>query len=512
MPDRLLPFSPDAVATACAELDRWHQRLAWKDWHGRSWAGRLRRDIEAEAVAASTRMEGVPVTVEEVRRILAGDRPGEVSTADARLVEGYRDAMRFALSRADDPAFRWNGELIVGLHDRVLAGSVAEGAGRFADRARFVAVRGAEGALYSPPQAEDVPDLVEAMCARLNGNEMHPAVSAAWTHITTAAIHPFRDGNGRCARVLASLAMYCGGFRLWAFTTLESWWGHHLDDYYGAFRCLGDRFDPNVDVTPFLVTHVEAQLSQVRALDLRDQVEYRIWNAITGILDDIGLDERVANALWEAFFERTVTAGYYRAMTDVSPATATHDLRAAIAAGLLESVGERRGRRYHAGSQLFERVGRVLDAPGADSRAPIVGALARRIADEAALEDQRSRSTPTVAVQRQIEVRALERLRDSVLDYEITVSDDGRNQGSMRASLSPEAWTELARLLRRPDLRLPSGVLHGAEAVVAQAFIDIIVEVIAASWPRHGETKVGSTDSAMLERIAARARERLGAS
>ena len=35
----------------------------------RRWEGRLRRELEAASTAASTSMEGVPVTVDEVRRI-----------------------------------------------------------------------------------------------------------------------------------------------------------------------------------------------------------------------------------------------------------------------------------------------------------------------------------------------------------------------------------------------------------------------------------------------------------
>ena len=78
----------------------------------RIWLGRTRRELEAEAVAASTAMEGVAVTVDEVRRILAGDRPSSVAPQDVAFVEGYRDAMKFVLNRADDPQFGWQSELI----------------------------------------------------------------------------------------------------------------------------------------------------------------------------------------------------------------------------------------------------------------------------------------------------------------------------------------------------------------------------------------------------------------
>src|SRR3990170_730824 len=106
----LLSYDPPTLRDLADELDDWRVRLDYRGPLPGGWAGRLRRDLEAEAVAASTSMEGVPVTVEEVRRILAGDRPAEVREEDAALVEGYVDAMGFVLRRADDPAFRWDRE------------------------------------------------------------------------------------------------------------------------------------------------------------------------------------------------------------------------------------------------------------------------------------------------------------------------------------------------------------------------------------------------------------------
>src|SRR3989337_786935 len=109
----LLPFDKDALGDLCSELDAWKRRLDYRGVLPRAWAGRLRRELEAEAVAASTSMEGVPVTVDEVRRILAGESPPEVRPEDQALVEGYRQAMEFVLRRADDAAFRWTRELLV---------------------------------------------------------------------------------------------------------------------------------------------------------------------------------------------------------------------------------------------------------------------------------------------------------------------------------------------------------------------------------------------------------------
>jgi Fic family protein len=240
--------------------------------------------------------------------------------------------------------------------------------------------------VFRPPSPELVAGLVGDVCSRAQHGLEHPAIAAAWIHSAVAAVHPFHDGNGRASRVVASLAMYRGGFKLPEFTSLEEWWGRHLSDYYGAFRCLGETFDPEADVTPFIRAHMEAQLHQVRALDLRERVQQRIWTAVEEAVTDVGLEPRVANAVWDAFFGRSVTPRYYRPLADVSPATATNDLAAAVAAGLLRPAGRARSRRYQAGASLYPRIGSALglkvDDAGEPARAIIIGELTRRVGSE----------------------------------------------------------------------------------------------------------------------------------
>lgn len=379
----LLPFTETSeIRGLVEELDAWKDRLDIRVLP-RTWEGRLRRDLEAEAVAASTRMEGVNVTVDEVRRILAGDQPSEVEPQDRELVEGYRDAMNFVLRRADDPAFSWDRGLIVGLHDRVLAGRYAQGAGRLrTEKQVWVTYRATGEEVFLPPGGEQVEVLVEETVTRMQRGGFHSAVAAAWIHVVIAAIHPFADGNGRSARILASLAMYRGGFRRREFTSLEEWWGRHLPEYYGLFACLRSAFDRDADVTTFVRGHLDAQVRQVRALDLRINTEQQIWMAVEEAAEDVGMDRRLANALWDAFFGRNVTAGYYRSLTEVSPATATKDLTTAVAAGLLASRGERRGRRYFAAGRLYAAVADTLSVEietASSARDRIVTELGRRL-------------------------------------------------------------------------------------------------------------------------------------
>lgn len=375
----LLPFDIPLVQGVTAQLDVWASRLDERII-SRRWSGRLRRALEAEAIAASTSMEGVPVTVSDAARILAGDPPDEVAPRDQALVLGYRDAMRYVQRRADDGLLEWNRELLIGVQDRAMAGDFGAGAGRLRIGAAWVRNDQSGQVVFQPPPHEEVAALVDEVCETMRAADWHPAVAAAWIHVATAAVHPFRDGNGRTARLLAALAMYRGGFRHPAFTSLEEWWGHHPQAYYEAFTCLGQRFDRSVDVTRFIEAHVQAQLSQVLTLALRQRTEGRLWTTLENLLEDGGLPPRLANALYDSFFGRDVTTGYYRDLIDASAATARNDLAAAVAAGLLSGEGRTRGRRYLQGPRLMPLIARHLGGVEPDSES-VLHELLRRAAD-----------------------------------------------------------------------------------------------------------------------------------
>ncbi|MDP3631381.1 MAG: Fic family protein [Actinomycetota bacterium] len=346
-----------AVASGVRRIEELRARLDAQGPLPRIWLGRTRRDLEAEAIAASTIMEGVAVTVDEARRILAGDKPTGVSTQDIDLVDGYRDAMRFVLARADAGAFQWQSELLLSLHHLVLGGSYAKGAGRFRESQNWLTNRASCTQVYLPPPAEKVPSLVDELARWLqNADEPGPVMSAL-AHVSVAGIHPFGDGNGRTARIVASLAMYRAGYRLSQFTSLEEWWGRHLEDYYGAFDCLGTEWAPDTDVTPFIEAHVVAQVAQVEALSLRNTTERAMWTVLQDVaVHDMRLNERATHALYDAFFAREVTNRYYRGMADVSEVTASHDLAKLVASGALEARGAGRSAHYVAAPALYELV------------------------------------------------------------------------------------------------------------------------------------------------------------
>ena len=359
-----------------AWLEESRGRLQRRGVVPRRWEGRLRRELQAEAIAASSRMEGVNVDSGQARRILSGDRPASVSRTDAALVEGYRNAGDLAFGSADSREFAWSRELVLQVHGAAMAASASAGAGQM--RAGPVYVTDGSGAIiYEAPSAEMLPALLDEMCDWMQSATDIPApVLAALAHARIAGIHPFSDGNGRTARILASVAMYRGGYCQPEFTSLEEWWGSHLRSYYGAFRCLGSRWTPDSDATAFVAGHVRAQRRQVAVLADRLAVERDVWTAIEDLAtEDMSLPPRAGEALFDAFFGRTVTNRYYRSIAKVSVATATNDLSRLRAGRLLTAEGEGPSRSY---TGSFALLARVASAAGVELIADAGASLAEQ--------------------------------------------------------------------------------------------------------------------------------------
>jgi Fic family protein len=70
------------------------------------------------------------------------------------------------------------------------------------------------GSTVTPPSAGDVPDLVRQIVSRIleAGSDESPVVIAAWAHWALTRVHPFRDGNGRVARLLQDYVLIDRGY------------------------------------------------------------------------------------------------------------------------------------------------------------------------------------------------------------------------------------------------------------------------------------------------------------
>lgn len=159
---------------------------------------RMEGEILADRVHSSAVTEGNRLSRRETLVVLS---TGLIEAGNRKDVTEVRNLAR-AITETEQAIAR--GEPITPLLLRQLQGILLEDIERFgvgSFRTENVAI---SGATHQPPDFHDVPDLVAAVCTHLSESydQLHPIQLATWAHWAMARIHPFRDGNGRLARLV----------------------------------------------------------------------------------------------------------------------------------------------------------------------------------------------------------------------------------------------------------------------------------------------------------------------
>ncbi len=94
--------------------------------------------------------------------------------------------------------------------------------------------------LYLPPKAEEVPQLMHDFIRYLGRNKaLASPLLAGIAHFSINAIHPYYDGNGRCARLVTRWILGHSGCDLQGLYCLERDYAKDLMRYYNALSLHG---------------------------------------------------------------------------------------------------------------------------------------------------------------------------------------------------------------------------------------------------------------------------------
>lgn len=174
----------------------------------------LRHFYTVQLTFHSNALEGNTLSQSETELVLShGITVGGHSLTEHLEVIGHRDAMAYMdeLARDETPI----GEReIKDLHALIVRPIQSATRGIEAGRFRSLDVRAAGTNHLYPPHYR-VQELMDEFVAWLRSDEskgLHPVVLAAQAHFRFVSIHPFRDGNGRTARLLMNLLLLRAGF------------------------------------------------------------------------------------------------------------------------------------------------------------------------------------------------------------------------------------------------------------------------------------------------------------
>jgi len=170
------------------------------------WVPSLVQEALAKSAWGSTAIEGCTLSIEAVKNLLEGKEAVGYPKRHIRMAKNYLRALTWLQKR--DKTRTIHEKDIFELHRMIGEDILDEGPlGAY----RKIDVRA--GSHICPPFRQ-VPCLTRELLAWLNGSAKEfPAVfSSAILHFRFVEIHPFRDGNGRVARVLATWQLYRMGF------------------------------------------------------------------------------------------------------------------------------------------------------------------------------------------------------------------------------------------------------------------------------------------------------------
>jgi Fic family protein len=193
----------------------------------------LRMQARVRSTHYSTRIEGNRLTLAEAEQVILDGKTFSGRECDTLEVKHYFQALE-QVEQWLEAAAPITDERVRKLHAVIYAGRRAK-ATPYRDGQNVI--RDMAGrTVYLPPEAKDVPALMDELIFWIQANEKEfpVPVVAGIAHYQFVTIHPFYDGNGRMARALATWILYRGGYDLGRFYALEEIYAADLQGYYDA--------------------------------------------------------------------------------------------------------------------------------------------------------------------------------------------------------------------------------------------------------------------------------------
>lgn len=219
------------------------------------WAVNLRKEALIRSSHASTSIEGNPLSLDEVSDLMIG-RDVLALTKDKKEVINYFSALEKLDTLTFDHKPTLTSNDLLSLHKFITKGVLKNPKyeGKYRRGKEYVLLRNrASGAVtFLPPPTKEVPKLVADLLGWINLNQesdLSPVLEAGIVHYEFVRIHPFMDGNGRTARVLATLILIRRGYDTKRFFTLDDFYNSDRERYYQVLKSVHDK---DYDLTEWL--------------------------------------------------------------------------------------------------------------------------------------------------------------------------------------------------------------------------------------------------------------------
>ncbi len=305
-------------------------------------------EIEARAISthASTSIEGNPLPLTDVKRLLKQD-PAHIRDTE-REVLNYNNALQAIYGQVRDGSFRLDMTTIEAVQGMVVDGLMRNPGEVGSVRQDVVVIRDPmklDSVVFMPPDWKDVPRLLQDLVVFVNSQAgvIDPIILAGLFHRQAVLIHPFMDGNGRTARLVAAAILGTGGgdggqgidvFELFSF---ENYYNRNITRYFQEVGLVGDYYDfeREVDFTRWLEYFADGVLDELSRVRKTLGAAPLVW-----------LEEHHRKILDYLDTHGRVTQLAYGEISNRSLASRKKDFQKLIDLGLIEKRGGGRSTYY----------------------------------------------------------------------------------------------------------------------------------------------------------------------
>lgn len=308
------------------------------------WEVKLRRDAIAKMAHHSTSIEGNPLTLEQVKKLLIGDKIAAWEK-DKNEVLNYVRVLEYIDKLGEEKVKEITEDIILKIHQLNTKGILPEHQSGFYRKVPVAVVNGYGRVIFQPPPVNKITTLMKDFISWLNSDqaqELYPVLLSGVSHYEFVRIHPFIDGNGRTARALATLILYLKGFDTKRFFALDDYYNEYRGRYYAALQTVDQKTLDTTQWLEYFCEGVAVSMNRVKDTVLQLSHDRRLKDK----RGQIFLNEKQIRILKYLQTGLKITTKECQDMFNVSERTARNYLNELVKKDLIKPVGPQKGRYY----------------------------------------------------------------------------------------------------------------------------------------------------------------------
>ncbi len=309
-----------------------------------NWELSLKKAAILNSVHSSTALEGNPLTFEDVTAIIEGHDIDVKNDYHQEVLNYFKLLGKLPDFASRDP---FTFEDLLEVHEIITKDVFEDNEEDYVFRNREVVVSHPDTleVIFRPPEASKVPELIESVLEWINSPEtenINPIIVSGLTHYELFRIHPFINGNGRTARIIAMTVLYKRGYDLKSFLTLDDYYNMGISNYYEALKTVNPDLLDDTLWLEYFTNGVAVSMRSVmdKVLGLSEDIKFLERKR------KIPLNERQMKIVEKIIEKGKIANRDVQEMFDLSHSTAFDELQKLLKLEVLEIKGKGRSTHY----------------------------------------------------------------------------------------------------------------------------------------------------------------------